>query len=1287
MGFFNVLGEIGKNSKNFTRWEKEEKDKLAQREALHEKHPHTEEEIEKARQLGENVINIIDTMDNHSESVAENVETAVAPIVSITPMLGALGTGILSYKGILKPTLKKYNEFDKTFNETEEVKDFYQKLKEYNKKRWAEKKSKSYYDVTSWADNQFHESKKIKDASLKAEAERLSKKYLKKTAKYRKSMWGGILAIPAALIASFVGATIYATKLQVDSSKIARFQARKALEDPKAFVNYTPEQIAQAQAEIDANPQLKKAKQKEKLKQGFFKSLWRVFKDRKEYKASKFADTDDSKIVTRPLTEAEIKQAERDKEVIQRTIKIINNEAEKYSENMEVAAEVLINGSPWFGAAVGGLTGIILDKSGLINKVAERTVKKNGSSEAIKAFNEFKEVKKMNPLYHGRFLKFMKKLKNDLKAKNPVSKNLAELGEGAVKKGKLKGKDFVSLAKAAMIHRWVGTGTTALISSLITGGLGLWMGLKLQKSAARAGRFTAKRELEKDPKNFIGYTQEEYNEVQDVKNTKKEESKFKQYALFIPRVIKQYWEYDKYRRGQFKEEKLLREQLMKQEVTSEQLKDARNLQRKLFNTFEKVDDNSQIYSESTEAAIEIAQPFVQYAGYTAMFSPLIYVMVQGLRGKMSPAQITSKFSGWAAKLTKGGKSKIVDKYLESVNRNISRKVQGQYVDKKPLGILLKDIKLADDSVLEIICKSWSNLRGSTKNLRELSNQEINNEIYNFRQFLKENADRLQAYCGLADKKLPDGIKDSLKNFDSILAQIEKMPKEEKIDILDVLLNPKTIESMPKERFNAALSNLENIVFSMKNQLSKYLKHNETKLKEIVDKEYYNLIETIGSYQASTLFFCVRNHSYLSSKEIKEALQILSNKKVQVILRRNMKPEEFKKLMQVMYISKPIKELSSDILRQIPVGKFEEFVLHPEIEPIIKKVLEPKQYEKIIEYIDKAKGNPNVIMDEIIDKETIVKLIKIIEKKPETSKSIFDKPILEMLPQNALARFKEVVNPESFAKYRVEIKEFADQTLSKYLDEKEIEILLKHLDDLVTNPEMALKDTTTRQITKNVLNKLEKIKITEQIPEGLQELGKKFKLDFKVDKDGNATLGNIFAEIRKIPQNLKAFRIKDYANFIPQSVKDPKKIVSNLKAKVTSMSEAEFTQLMEGRMESLDKKTMLKILGDFEKVIDNVPKEKLNKIWNTLVKEFNEHPDEFMKLMQKGGIKELILTPELKKALLAAGISWTTFMLGATYAVEAWLAEMQLKAGRLGVMKSLEELDDVRYYANVEKDEI
>ena len=37
----------------------------------------------------------------------------------------------------------------------------------------------------------------------------------------------------------------------------------------------------------------------------------------------------------------------------------------------------------------------------------------------------------------------------------------------------------------------------------------------------------------------------------------------------------------------------------------------------------------------------------------------------------------------------------------------------------------------------------------------------------------------------------------------------------------------------------------------------------------------------------------------------------------------------------------------------------------------------------------------------------------------------------------------------------------------------------------------------------------------------------------------------------------------------------------------------------------------------------------------------------------------------------------------TYAVEAWLADMQLKAGRLGVMKAMESLNDTAYYANIE----
>ncbi len=81
---------------------------------------------------------------------------------------------------------------------------------------------------------------------------------------------------------------------------------------------------------------------------------------------------------------------------------------------------------------------------------------------------------------------------------------------------------------------------------------------------------------------------------------------------------------------------------------------------------------------------------------------------------------------------------------------------------------------------------------------------------------------------------------------------------------------------------------------------------------------------------------------------------------------------------------------------------------------------------------------------------------------------------------------------------------------------------------------------------------------------------------------------------------------------------------------------------------------------------------------------SEHPDEFLKLVTEGNPASIIITPGLKKALAAAGISWSVFMIVMTYAVESWLADIKLKAGRLGVMKAIESLDDYRYYANIEQ---
>ena len=95
---------------------------------------------------------------------------------------------------------------------------------------------------------------------------------------------------------------------------------------------------------------------------------------------------------------------------------------------------------------------------------------------------------------------------------------------------------------------------------------------------------------------------------------------------------------------------------------------------------------------------------------------------------------------------------------------------------------------------------------------------------------------------------------------------------------------------------------------------------------------------------------------------------------------------------------------------------------------------------------------------------------------------------------------------------------------------------------------------------------------------------------------------------------------------------------------------------------------------------------MKNILEVAVKTFNENPDEFVKLITSdSGFSKIFMTPDVKKAMTALGIAYPTFILILTYAFQSWLAEMQLKAGRLGVMKSLEELEDPRYYANVIKD--
>ena len=486
------------------------------------------------------------------------------------------------------------------------------------------------------------------------------------------------------------------------------------MKDPKAFVTYTPEQIAKAKEEVEKHPELKDAKKKEKLNTGLFKSIINLFKDRKAYLNSVKNDTDESKIITRELTPDEIIKAKQDKEVIQRTVRVINNEAEKYSQNMEVAAEVLINGTPFLGAAIGGGIGWILNKLGVIEKFVDKNVDKNGSDKTKELYADLKKGKESGKSVLRKWFKFNESFFEDLRMTEnniKVEDKTTEEIKTAKKAAKKAPKDIVKYAKrlvvSAFAHpigkNWIIGG----VGAVVTGIAGALIGLKLQKSAARAGRYTAKRELEKDPKNFIGYTEDDYNEVNDVKSNKKSDSKIKEIITFLPKTIKQYFEYEKYKKNEYKDKQLLQDELMKQEVSEKQMKDAKNLQRKLFNTFEKVDDNSQTYSESMEAAIDIAQPFVMYAGVLTMLSPLIFYGVQAYRGKVTPAKILNKFAGFLNKSSERMKSNWFKKYLKNVAENVGTKVQATEVNTKPLGILMSGIHLKPPHRTPCYCATTS----------------------------------------------------------------------------------------------------------------------------------------------------------------------------------------------------------------------------------------------------------------------------------------------------------------------------------------------------------------------------------------------------------------------------------------------------------------------------------------------------------------------------------------------------------------------------------------------------
>lgn len=1158
MGFINSIGQVISNRDNFKKWEKETNDKDAQRKALAQKNPPTQAQLDKAAKEGKVIIDIIDIMDTHSEDVAENTETATIIPQAFAPLLGMGGSSAIIAKFFLPKVENKEKAIKDTFKDKlydlqklEKIKEdeTWKQLIEWVEKNAKPKKGeksfkfddeygiskskilqkanevltqkqvKGFGGIKNFFAQMLGESIKVDEKLLnglaknpdkgiqsyaKATIDTIGKENLQKLAKLNKKTFI-LLAIPEILFGVlFVGGTLLATKLQVNSSRIARWQSREKLNDPKYFVQYTDEQIQQANERLDEKESKEKGFTKRlsnKDNKNSFALMWNVIKDNAKYKEWKKQDTDDSKKVDRQLSEAELQDAVKDQEVIQRVTKIINNKAEDYSENMETTAEVLIKGTPFLGAGVGWLLSTIAEKFKVFDKMGE------------KALDDFADILSNEKAWNSE--------KTYKETGKEIAENIKNLNKGDKKAGLVetfrtfgamfektqidnkinKGEGLSKIGKALAFSIPAGRKTILTIAgATITGIAGSIIGLKLQKSSARAGRFIAKRELEQNPQNFIGYSDEELKEVSDVKAQKPSAGqKLKEYLLFIPNVVKQYFEYEKFNKEQGARNKALKEELLNTEVSEEQLAEAKNIQRKLFNTFEKVDDKSQEYSESTEAAIELAKPVVQYGGMLMMAMPAIVTLGKIASGKLTIPSFTQKVTGFFAKHSGAMNGKVAQAYKNSVTKNINAIVSTESAECKD------------------VARTISNKISSTS--KNLLGKELNWEQEG------KIAKLAETVLNTIQKGNSDGV--DLKTVDSAIDFLQK-------EINSIDLAKFELDEINQEKYTEYKNVITNILGKVKN--SKDALKDETTLKNLIDDEI------------KLNFFT----GYLKANEELAGLNIGE------LLVKN--SEDLKKM-----------------------GLDEELV----------EYITELQKTNIDEFLAEGFGK---IGASIVDFKNT--LIKIITNQEAIKEKGFMPTLLDSLKSKN----------SSFAKL-----------IETYV------------------PENILQNKKALEIFNN-------FKTTD------------FKNKEQVEAFKEVVLGGLKAFIKGSSD--EAFR----------------ETISK-------------TPLIGRTFSNCTKDQAIAIIENSVKIIENMPTEKLGEILSVMQKEMKENPIGFIKIVAEGRIKTLFITPEAAGAVVGLGAAWGALSLLATFVVESYLAKLQKEAGRLGVMKALEELSDPLYYANTEQTEL
>lgn len=157
--------------------------------------------------------------------------------------------------------------------------------------------------------------------------------------------------------------------------------------------------------------------------------------------------------------------------------------------------------------------------------------------------------------------------------------------------------------KLAKFFKWKQTAVPAGVALVATLGASS-LGAGIQKQAARVGRFKAKQELMKNPGQLVYVSDEKIENMNDVKAKKEKKTNI---FKFILEAWKNNREFEKWKKDEGLKEKNLSKAMEGIELSDEQLKEAKRIQYNTFKTFNKIDENSQKYSESIEALGQAVQ--------------------------------------------------------------------------------------------------------------------------------------------------------------------------------------------------------------------------------------------------------------------------------------------------------------------------------------------------------------------------------------------------------------------------------------------------------------------------------------------------------------------------------------------------------------------------------------------------------------------------------------------------------------------------------------------------------